>query len=157
MIQNDIKSIMELLSILAKTESAIADFYDACGQMWPEEREFWESLVRDERGHADVMQRMANIIYQKQDVFRVGRKINSIAVKTFNRSIEENRERCLNGNLPRERMLFIARDIERSLIEEKFHEIVTTDDLEYRSLSKTIVDETAIHKNLIDKKIKEHT
>ncbi len=50
-------------------------------------------------------------------------------------------------------VLFIARDIERSLIEARYDEIVKTNDIEYQNLVKRIVSQTVVHKGMIDKKI----
>lgn len=154
MIPQDVRSVMELLKVLAETERAIADFYDACGRMWHEEGAFWDRLVQDEKKHAECMQRMSTIIFQKQHLFAIGRQISPVAARTFIRGIEENKERCLRGVLSHKQMLFIARDIERSIIEDKFYEVVTTDDLEYNTLAKAIMVETIEHNTLIDDKIK---
>jgi hypothetical protein len=49
----------------------------------------------------------------------------------------------------------VARDLEASLIEKAYHEIVKTKDLTYLNLVRQIVAETYRHRSAIEQKIRE--
>ncbi len=65
-------------------------------------------------------------------------------------------EKVRQGNISEKRILAIALDIERSLLERKYSELVKTDDIEYQTISKSIDTETQIHRDRIEKKLKEY-
>jgi hypothetical protein len=49
----------------------------------------------------------------------------------------------------------MAKDIEQSLLESHYAEIVKTNEMEYQALMKEILSQTYEHKNAIQKKIEE--
>lgn len=51
-------------------------------------------------------------------------------------------------------MLYIARDIEQSIIERRFLEFLLTDVPEYNSLVADLRDDTALHRSSIEAKIR---
>jgi len=57
--------------------------------------------------------------------------------------------------LPLYKTLFTARDIEHSIIESKYGEVVKTDDIEFRSLMGEVVSDTQSHLGWLNRKIKE--
>jgi hypothetical protein len=50
-------------------------------------------------------------------------------------------------------VLHICRDIENSILDSRYVEVVKSDDVEFNTLVSQIVSETAEHRNLIFKKI----
>jgi hypothetical protein len=52
-------------------------------------------------------------------------------------------------------MLFISRDIEQSILESRYGEIVKSSDVEFQSLMKEIESETLAHREFLNDKIKE--
>jgi hypothetical protein len=52
-------------------------------------------------------------------------------------------------------MLFISRDIEQSFLENRYGEIVKTNDTEFQSLMNEILLDTLAHREFLNDKIKE--
>ena len=151
----NLDNILHVLQYMAQLELALAEFYEACAQTWEEDEDFWSRLGQQERQHAQNIRKMAEIISEKYEFFESFRPFNPAAVRTIISGIEDNRHRLKGGGISKRNALFIARDIERSLIEAKYSEIVKTTDIEYKNLLTAIITQTEAHENLIDKRIQE--
>ena len=149
----DPKSILELFGMMVKAELVIAKFYRTCAQIWEKDKKFWLSLEGDENLHAGNIRKMAKIVSEKFDLFESYRPFNPVAMKTMITGIENNIHRLKNEEISEGNVLFIARDIEHSLIECKYDELVKTNDMEYQTLVKKIVSQTLAHHNKIEEKI----
>jgi len=152
---DELKSIVTMVQLMAETEITIAEFYDTCARVWKEDADFWKAIAHEERKHADNLYRMKNIILQKPERFEKGRIFNPAAIKTTISYIQNNRQKIEQGAIEKNKALFIARDIEQSLMEQKYPDILKTDDIEYRSLIEEIHSQTVSHKNHFDNKIAE--
>ncbi len=148
----DLESILDVLKDMAECELTVAEFYRTCAQIWEEDKEFWLTLERQENIHAQNIDRMAEIISKEHECFESYRPFNPAAMKTMISGIENNIRRLKSGEISKNNVLFIARDIEQSLIEARYDEIVKTNDIEYQNLVKKIVTQTLDHKGIIDKK-----
>jgi len=150
-----LKNLLEVMSMMAETERLIADLYRTCADIWEEDREFWLATVAEEKKHAKNIEKMAQIIVAKPEQFEMGRPFNQVAIRTIKTGLEGQLERLKKGQFTRERMLFVARDIEASVIEKSYAEIVRTNDVGYQALVNEIVQDTTKHKNSIEQRIQE--
>lgn len=75
------------------------------------------------------------------------------ALKTAQEGIRQNISKIARGALSRLQMLVVARDIEQSLIEAQYGSVVKTNDVEYQTLLKEIVDQTYGHRKAIQEQI----
>ena len=151
----DIERITKVLESMIQYELILSDFYKQCADIWTEDQAFWQNLAHAELHHAENMQRMREIIVKKQETFEAGRPFNPIAINTAMTGLKDYTNKLTSGALSSERMLIIARDIEQSILESHYAEIVKTADLEYQTLMKAILSQTFEHKKTIEEKIKE--
>lgn len=149
----DIERISRVLDVMGQYERALSDFYRRCADTWTEEQPFWRNLADAESQHAENIQKMLEILQNKQDRFEVGRPFNAIALNTAMAGLKENTSRLTAGAYSCEKMLIMARDIEQSILESNYAEIVKTADLEYQELMKVILSQTREHKKIIQEKI----
>jgi hypothetical protein len=149
----DWDTILEQLGVMVKTELMIAKFYRTCARIWGKDKAFWLGLEGDENLHADNIRKMARIVIEKFELFEAYRPFNPVAMKTIISGIENNIQRLDSGEITEDNVFFIVRDIERSLIESKYDELVKTNDVEYQTLVKKIVSQTLGHHHKIEKKI----
>lgn len=149
----DIKKITEVLEAMIQYELFLSDFYQHCADRWTEDQELWDNLVLAEIRHADNIKKMKDIIIKKQEGFAIGRPFNLIALNTAAAGLKDNTRRLTLGELSREKTLFIAKDIEQSVLESNYGEIVKTADVEYNTLMKAILSQTHEHKKIILEKI----
>jgi len=150
----DIERIAGVLEAMRQYELLLSDFYKHCDEIWTEDQALWNSLALAETQHADNIDKMKEIIVKKQESFTIGRPFNLIALNTAAAGLKENTRRLVSGELSREKMLIIARDIEQSVLESNYAEIVKTADVEYNTLMKAILSQTHEHKRVILEKIR---
>jgi hypothetical protein len=149
----DVDHMLSMMKTMAEAELTIAMFYEECSLVWKGEQNFWLQLVSEEKKHAQNIERMAQILSKKPERFESGRPLNIIAIHTFIEGIKANITRLKGEGMSPLNMLFIARDIERALIESKYAEIIKSGDVEFNDLIKEIVEDTERHKGLLDNKI----
>ena len=149
----DIEKITTALESMIQYELNLSDFYKQCADIWTEEQSFWQNLAHAEVGHAENIQKMREIIAKKQERFEAGRPFNPIAINTAMAGSKDIARRLTSGAFSFEKILFTARDIEQSILESHYAEIVKTADLEYQTLMKGILSDTYAHKNIIQEKI----
>lgn len=148
-----LKDLIDVMKMMAEIERLIAELYRASAEAWVEDREFWLETVAEEEKHANNIERMIEIIAARPERFELGRLFNQTAIKTIKTGLEGNIERVKKGEIAREKMLNLARDIEASLIEKSYGEIVRTKDVEYQNLVNEITTDTRSHKNAIEQRI----
>lgn len=147
-----ITGALEALRLIAELELALADFYQACAAEEGETQSLWQSLEQEERHHAENIHRMEDIIAARPAEFAPRRPFNTAAVQTFISYVRATAERVRSGELSRAdstHLLTLARDMEQSVLESKYSEILQTTDVEYQGLMRQIVAETVAHKGKI--------
>lgn len=156
---HSVKELLQLLGAMAEAEIFMSELYRACAQEWEKESQFWLSLSKEEVKHSENVRKLADIISERvghQRDFQFHRPFTLNSVRSFVSGIRDNSEEVTQGNISEKRMLAIALDIERSLLERKYSELIKTDDVEYQTISMSIDTETNIHRDRIEKKLKEY-
>lgn len=148
-----LEKILNILEIMVVLEENLSEFYKACAAAVKEDEDFWLGLAEAERGHGENIKEMIQILAKKKERFTLGRPFNLAALETVTAGVGTAKEKVVQGKLSREKMYFLARDFEQSVIESRYHEIVKSGDLEYLSLVKYIVTQTQEHKRAIEEKI----
>ncbi|MDD5628326.1 MAG: hypothetical protein PHU21_04635 [Elusimicrobia bacterium] len=147
--------IAETMAAMKDAELAVSEFYTVCANISPQDAELWQDLSKQEANHAQIVAQMEKLFATRPEDFRPGRPFNAVAIRTFIKGIKWNQERALKGALPRRQLIGVARDIESSIIESSFRNIVETQNQEFQELMKQLLDETADHHGKIDKLLKE--
>ncbi len=150
-----LKDLLEVLNSMKELELLMAEFYRVVGANWKDEAEFFERLQFEEIKHSKNIDTLIEIVSKNPGIFTVGRSFSKIAVNTVSSGINESIQKVKEGIVNKEKMLFIARDLENSLIESRFFEIVRTDNLDYLNLIGNIATETKAHREFIENKIRE--
>lgn len=151
----DLKGILEVLVAMSETELTISRFYEACSGLSQETAAFWDGISKAEMQHCENIKKMIDVISKKPERFEKGRPFNIFALKTFNDGIKGYINRLKNGDIDTNKAFFVARDIEYSLLENRYSEIVKTDDIEFKTLIGKIITETEEHKTALDQKCRE--
>ena len=153
MLQKGAGNLSEVLKSMVQFELTVAELYRTCGQTRGTDREFWSEMERAEMRHAQNIKKMSQIISSKPEAFEVGRSFKSGAIQTVILGIKSNIERIKRKELTEKKMLFIGRDIEHSILESNYGEIVKTNEAEFESLLREIVSDTIEHREYLDIKI----
>jgi hypothetical protein len=138
---------------MADLELALASLYQTCSETFPEDTHFWTVIRRQEEGHADSLRKIAALVAANPQEFAVDRTFNAAAIKTIKNGVMMHIDALKRGEIPRAKMMTIARDIEGSLIEANYSKLVKTSNVQFMDVINRIGNETAVHKNLMVKKI----
>lgn len=137
---------------MAELEKTIADLYAAAAQNYPQHAAFWFDMAKDERRHALRMKQIQKILAKSPHEFERGRPLHAARVEFMISNIENSIQRLKDGGFQYRQFLFAALDLEQSILESGYMEIVEAGDLEYQTLMSHVVRETDIHKGqLLDK------
>jgi len=154
-VSGELSGIIEVLKKMAMFEVTIAELYSLCAVTWKEDSEFWLDIWRDEIRHTQYINRIIDIVSKAPERFEKGRPFNVFAIETTLSDIRSKIERVKKGEIAKNSLLLVAGDLERGYLEDKYSEIVATEDIEYRTLMQRVVDDTGKHKEKIMQKIKE--
>jgi hypothetical protein len=153
MLTKDLARTLEALRLMAEAEEAVGEFYRACANVPGEDRSFWLQAAGEEDTHKKSIQKMEEMISRNPENFSLHRPFNAAATRTFVSFIRQNTGALKQDKIPRGKLLFVAKDIERSLLELAYFEIVKTTDPGYEKTLKEILTQTAEHKNCMERKI----
>lgn len=141
--------ILETFKVLSRVERAMAGFYGLCAETGGPSREFWQGLEQEEQRHVAAVQRMAELVAERPDQFEPDRTFRAPAVQTFLTYVESVVQRLRTNEISRtdeHHLLSVARDLEQSVLEGRWNEIVKTADPDFLALARTISSETIAHK-----------
>jgi len=142
---NDIyRKASDLLDEMEAVEFAAADLYRRFAGSFPADRVFWQGLAEDEDGHARMVSELRDALRRNGAPFEVVRG-NTAVLATFRRGIEQHQLRLQRGEIGRQSALFIARDLEKTLIERAFFGAIRSDKPEFRRVQDRIRGETEGH------------
>jgi len=153
MLPANISVMLKTLEMMAELEMNISEFYKCAGEIWKEDSGFWEGLAQVEVSHAEGIKKIIDILSRRPQEFELGRPVNAAAVNTAISGIKINIEKLRKGRIDRIQVLFISRDIEQSLLESRYTEILKTKDTEYQKLISEIASQTESHKKMLINKI----
>jgi hypothetical protein len=138
---------------MVSLELALAYLYESCGDQFPEEKNFWLAIKRQEELHAKLIKELAALISSHPQEFNFGRPFDSAAVKSLLSRIVTVTATVRKGLLTSKRALFMAKNIENSLLEANYSDIVDTGNVEFRKIIERITKDTLSHKNLFAAKV----
>ncbi|OQA34946.1 MAG: hypothetical protein BWY57_00096 [Betaproteobacteria bacterium ADurb.Bin341] len=150
---HNLKQLLEIMEEMVGLERALADLYQTCSEAFPEDTQFWLAIKHQEKHHAESIRKMAALVLAYPHEFALGRTFNATAIHTVKHGIIEHIDALKQHQIPRIKMLIIARDIENSVIEAHYRDLVKTSNIEFNNLVDQIDTQTMQHKNLLIKKI----
>ncbi len=112
----DLGRVLGTLDALAACGEAVADFYQSCADVWPDEGDFWSDMAVDEVVQAARLHLMRLRARDSADAAESVRLFSPAAVNGFLAWVKVNRERVRTGRIDRRGALAVARDLERSPI-----------------------------------------
>jgi len=145
--------LLSVFEVMIENELSIAEFYDSCAEFSQKESSFWRALAETERRHADIIRRISEIVKDRPGRFETGRPFNTAALRTVLSYIKNNIADMKAGRIKEPKPFFLAMDLENSILETRYFEIVKSKDLEYQQLSSTVMKETFDHRDTLKKKL----
>jgi len=150
----DLTRTLETLTALAEFEQALAGMYAACGDVWTEDGPLFAKLEKAEADHAACMRRISRILKRNPERFSAGRPLTAAAARCQIDYVNARTDEFRSGDVARRTALLAMREIERSILETRFHEIVKTDDEDYLRLAGKLHDETQAHVDALEQRLR---
>jgi rubrerythrin len=150
---HNLRIVLSTMTDMISLERMLATLYATCGAAFPEDRLFWLGLADQEEQHAESIERLLRLVSERPEEFEVGRPFTSAAIQTIKAGISGHIEAAQRGRLTRDKALFICRDIENSVLESSYRDIVKSGNVEFKRVIEAIVQQTLAHKSAVTKKI----
>ena len=153
--EKDLKTMLDALTVMKEFELSVAELYRTCDSLWPEDDPLWKNLEQAEIRHAESVEKMIFILSERPDSFEPNRVFKPAAIRTSISGIQGDIQRLKKREIPKTKLLFIARDLEQSAIESKYFERVKSLDVEFQGLVEQLRIDTTTHRDALNKKIEE--
>jgi hypothetical protein len=150
---DELSRVLGTLAALGDHETALAGLYAACGRTWSDDAVLWDGLAASERGHADCLALMARIVAEQPAAFEIGRPFSAAAGRLQAEYVENRTREIERGGVARRTGLLMAREIERSIIETRLHELLKTEERAYVAIVDRVVAETDAHSRLLEREL----
>jgi len=138
----------KLIDHLSRYELAIASLYEVCSHAFPAHAAFWQTLVREERGHAGFLQSMYAILEKGNLFYDLGR-FDVPAIEKHITEIQKESEAIDKNETDLVHALQAAVIIENSLLDGHFYEVVTSDAPEFALIAEHLAKDTRRHVAMI--------
>lgn len=147
--------VIEGLEMLLRCEEAVGDFYRACGQTWPVDRDFWAGIAEEEAIHVARLGVLLERVRRGAAAARVRQEAPCAALKALFQAAVQDRELLLAGKIGRAMALALARDLERSLIGSRALRAISFEEGPCAGYLRAIAEETHRHERLFDGRLAE--
>ena len=152
--EQSIKASIETLNLMVESEKMVAEFYLLCSEMFTERHAFWASLAREEMAHARVVGKLIELVSIQPNEFTAGKSTPINAIKSFIKKTQSNIETLKQSGIPEDKALLMAYHIENTIIEQKYADVVSTENEDYRALLDQVITDTLRHKEKVVATIK---
>lgn len=143
-----------IINNLVTCESLISELYEEYGRSDPELSRFWQRLAAEEQGHANQLKSLLPLL-DKGVVFKEIGRFDSASIAPISDLITRAVETVRRSPLSRYEALSVALQIESSLIDSHFYDLVHSDSSEYQTIANLLRAATQNHVNLVrDKFVK---
>jgi rubrerythrin len=146
--KNNARKMIDMASAIFETlavnEELVGKLYRSFSEKIPEQKDFWEKLSAAEFRHAQWIRGMLNQVKNGTMIYTKSR-VKIEAVKSFTAFLNDRIIQANGGEIGPEAAISLAMDIERSLIERKYFEIVEGMTPEMKKVIKALADETERH------------
>jgi len=113
---------MQIITLLISHERHMGKLYTAYRDAFPAQQEFWESLIREEEFHAELIEETAEIIRNDNGIFAESR-FRLLALEKATIYIDEEIDKAVKRKVTPIEAISVAYYLEKSLFEQNFYDI----------------------------------
>lgn len=155
-VDKDINVAIEILKILMRSEILLAKYYNLAATKFEEDREFFLSIAKQEVENFQNIKKMINIVIRNQKNFLRNEAFKKEAAELFLKGVESIVSLMEKENWDKIKFISVALDYEKSIMENKYSNILKTDSLEYNFLLREIEKATQSHILALEDKFKKY-
>jgi len=139
----------KIILLLNRQELLIAELYRFFAGLFPENREFWTDLCREELEHAEWVEYLYKKTQTDSVIFRE-EKLKSYTVETYVKYLEGHLAKVKEKAPTLEAAFSLALNIEKSLLVQKVFDHFQSSDKEMAVLLKNLQDRMRDHRKHIE-------
>lgn len=124
--------IQKVLVPMVSFKEKMADFYMASADSFTEHARIWRLLAAAARAQAEDIRSLIKAIYLQPDLFTVNVTFTTESVDTVLHGVLNTIERIKSGSLTHNQSLYLARDVENSMLVSRLPDVLITNDAEWR-------------------------
>lgn len=143
------RNSLDALNLMLESEETVAEFYQLCSEKFAVHRSFWAALAKEELAHARVINALIELVRVQPAEFIAGKSTPLDAIKSFIKRTRSNIETVRRSELPEDKVLLMAYQIENTVIEQQYAEAVNTENEGYKLLLGQIISDTLKHRDKV--------
>ena len=128
-----VNEVREALNLMIEAEHAIEKFYSACAACFPENRQFWQGLGKEESAHAALLMGMVQALRKKPEAFSIGKLSPLTAIQTAVGRVYASLAKLNAGSLTEKNALLFAYEFESTTLEREYWEVIQTTNPDLRA------------------------
>lgn len=142
----------DIIRVLRQHELMLSSLYETFARLLPEMRDFWQTIAKEERAHAEVLELLASRLSSK--VVQVDRtKFTYAGIQSAITFLSGRISRYCEEGVTRETALNAAIDAEHGALEKEYFSLFKTKDPEMLAEFEELASHTRAHqKRLEDEK-----
>jgi len=144
------KSPVELLEALKEHELALANLYEVYADAFPECRDFWADLSKDELQHANWIDALYARVKNSDEDF-VAERFRVEPIKHSIKYVKQQAARASEPDFTLINALSTALQLEKALIENKYFEVFAGDSAQTQRTLALLADCTRAHHDKLRK------
>jgi hypothetical protein len=118
--------LVQTIDAMSELEKTVGEFYKECAGFFQFDSQFWLNLSQEEALHSDVLAKLSQMIRRKPYEYEPGKLSSASALRTFISRIHSDHDRLKNGTLTTYNALLAAYQMETTMIEYGYTEVVKT-------------------------------
>jgi len=138
----------KVIDLMAGIESIVGRLYRLYAGRFPERRDFWNDLAREEENHAQLIESLRKYC-KKGEITLNEEKCDENIVKTVSGYIKERYRTAKRSSCSLIHALGTALEIEKNIIEKDFCSFFLGDSEEFKKICYVVSRETSQHKEKI--------
>ncbi len=146
--------IRQTIGRLVEHEDALATLYSLYAESCPADAEFWHALAADETTHAGWVLQLLKLV-RAGDVAVEPGAISGAAVATSLAYVHDAIAACQAHGVSRIAALCVGRDLENSIIENRFYELFKLESESQQAVRRGLERETLRHRQAIEMRLRE--
>jgi rubrerythrin len=141
-----------IIENLIACESSLAELYEAYSRADSELSSFWKDIATEENNHATQLKSLLQLLERGVIFKEIGRFDDATIAPVVN-LVKKELEAIRQTPSSRTHSLQMALNLETSVFDAHFYDIVKADSPEYHAVASRLQSETRTHINIIRKKI----
>jgi len=140
----ELAQVSRYFKFLSEVENGIARFYQVCSGYWPEE-EIWAGLAREEKVHAESVLAMLAAVEAAPEKFTLLKPLVMRPLELFMEGLRTDEAKVRSGAYKKINAMAVSRDIEHSLIESRYDNLLESRDAVYNTYVRGMIEDTRRH------------